>query len=219
MENEIAQRPEVELNTQQYECIRKEASQFLNNVSGNNGRVIRRFLKRVTVNGKIRQVFTQGFSYARGQLNAIEAHAQKLAADLVEDGMDTETVIQFISTVRDEPSRQIYNNFYIGLDIQTASVSTMRMVLYWIVRMCDQMTKFAKDPNSVFVFAKDKDYIYRGYPINVSEEGWHVGGDDRRDGGGGVLEWCESEEDAKDRLTKMKKHFRFQNLSVSTHNQ
>lgn len=63
-------------------------------------------------------------------------------------------------------------------------------------------------------------YEYRNYPCNIvsDEQLWCVAGKDCEHGGGGVLEWCTSEEDAKRMLVEMRKavkqngEYRFSNL-------
>jgi sugar (pentulose or hexulose) kinase len=59
-------------------------------------------------------------------------------------------------------------------------------------------------------------YNYRGYPCNVlpDEEMWYVAGMDGN--GGGILEWCTSEQDAKDRMRIMKTFPQFANLRVGS---
>lgn len=55
-------------------------------------------------------------------------------------------------------------------------------------------------------------YTYRNLPL--SEEGWNVSGCDRVIGGCGVLEWCESEEDALRLMAEMNRDPRFTDLRV-----
>lgn len=56
-------------------------------------------------------------------------------------------------------------------------------------------------------------YEYRNLPYTVGR--WYVAGQDRRDGGGGILEWCASKEDAHQVLEQMRQDTgRFARLGV-----
>jgi hypothetical protein len=55
-------------------------------------------------------------------------------------------------------------------------------------------------------------YKYRNLPCTVGR--WFVSGIDRATNGGGVLEWCESEEDAYQVMAAMHQDPRFADLSV-----
>ena len=56
-------------------------------------------------------------------------------------------------------------------------------------------------------------YRYRGYTCHTRT--WHVSGEDTGPhGGGGVLEWCNDEVDAKERLRIMARYPQFKGLSV-----
>jgi hypothetical protein len=59
-------------------------------------------------------------------------------------------------------------------------------------------------------------YQYRNLPCNVSDPCWFVQGDfrDPSGHGGGVLEWCYDEQDARERLTIMQTYPEFSNLTV-----
>ena len=59
-------------------------------------------------------------------------------------------------------------------------------------------------------------YKYRGLPCNVRPDAdmWYVAGMDGN--GGGILEWCTDEEDAKERLRIMKAFPQFKNLRVGS---
>jgi hypothetical protein len=62
---------------------------------------------------------------------------------------------------------------------------------------------------------KDFHYQFRNFPCTVGD--WYVGGnyyDENGNGGAGVLEWCESKEDAENLLKIMKKDKRFMHLKV-----
>lgn len=56
-----------------------------------------------------------------------------------------------------------------------------------------------------------KKYVYRGLPI-PHDNCWYIGGTDGN--GGGVLEWCTSEEDAQQMLERMKKYPQFHDLAI-----
>lgn len=56
------------------------------------------------------------------------------------------------------------------------------------------------------------EYKYRGLPCTAGR--WYVSGTDRVTGGGGVLEWCTSENDANTVMARMHRDPRFVNLSV-----
>ena len=56
------------------------------------------------------------------------------------------------------------------------------------------------------------EYTYRGKPCTAGH--WFVAGLDRVNGSGGILEWCASEQDALDVMTRMNRGSRFTDLSV-----
>jgi len=56
------------------------------------------------------------------------------------------------------------------------------------------------------------EYKYRNLPCTAGR--WYVAGTDRLTGGGGVLEWCTSEDDAYRVMALMHRDPRFANLSV-----
>jgi len=57
-------------------------------------------------------------------------------------------------------------------------------------------------------------YTYRGW--NCRNRSWHVGGEDTNPNGGGagVLEWCDSEGDAKERIGIMARYPQFKGLTI-----
>lgn len=61
---------------------------------------------------------------------------------------------------------------------------------------------------------KDFHYQFRGFPC--TNRNWNVSGNysDETGGGSGILEWCDSKEDAENLLKIMKKDKRFSHLKV-----
>lgn len=55
-------------------------------------------------------------------------------------------------------------------------------------------------------------YTYRGVPHSAGK--WYVAGIDTLLGGGGVLEWCVSEEDARELMQRMRCFRQFSGLRV-----
>lgn len=62
------------------------------------------------------------------------------------------------------------------------------------------------------VLTPTKLYYYRN--LDCHNRTWHVSGDDTRPGGGGVLEWCNDEADAKERMSIMSKFPQFTGLEI-----
>ena len=59
-----------------------------------------------------------------------------------------------------------------------------------------------------------KPYNYRNLPVNKSKKGWSVCGIDTLYGNSGVLEWCYSYEDAKERFEIMAQYKQFTDLII-----
>jgi hypothetical protein len=63
-------------------------------------------------------------------------------------------------------------------------------------------------------YKKDFHYQFRGFPC--TDRNWNIGGqyEDETGRGGGVLEWCDSKEDAENLLKIMKQDKRFSHLKI-----
>lgn len=60
--------------------------------------------------------------------------------------------------------------------------------------------------------ARKQTYQYRGWTCVGCE--WHVSGEDTSHGSAGVLEWCDDEQDAKERMGIMARFPQFKGLEI-----
>ena len=58
----------------------------------------------------------------------------------------------------------------------------------------------------------DRQYVYRNYPCTIGN--WYVEGEDKINGGGGVLEWCSSKVDADEMYYTMIRTGEFSGLAT-----
>ena len=70
-----------------------------------------------------------------------------------------------------------------------------------------------------FFLEKNMKYKFRGLPCNITtvDKLWYVAGS--FGSGGGILEWCYNEDDAKSVMKEMEKDPRFGNLCVNKYQQ
>ncbi|KWT98135.1 MULTISPECIES: hypothetical protein [unclassified Variovorax] len=196
----------------------REAYKLLDNKQGNNGRAIRRFIRRHggCVNGQI--VFVQSFCFEDGyspeQLAAVERYA-KTIDELNATFFPADVVIQKVGCARDDDFGSVANVYIVQLDIDTASVREMRHLVHLVLVLNDTLQEFAVSRNATALFDYP-DYVYRGLGCDCASATWAVEGKDKQ-GSSGVLEWCIDEVDALERLALMQAHpHRFPELSVAS---
>lgn len=139
--------------------------------------------------------------YTPEQLQALRACAEKaVAAD--EAKVDT-ALLDHGFVVFDEAFGIVSVYYKLRIDLETASCRELRGVLSFLHCIAVRMSLDLHKPNET-VLAECPDYVYRGLPCSVVDDNelWAVNGQDVR-GGSGVLEWCVSEEDAREVVTQM----------------
>lgn len=187
--------------------------QLLANRSNNNGRVLRRFIDRACDDGgcRVNQVFAHNGHYTEMQLLALVDYA-KSVAQLAKSTLAPEGGV-FVETVYEPLAALVKNSYRLAHPPKEATVAQLRSMVDMVVDLCVGMLPFAKDANAT-AFQDCPDYVYRGLPCSCSETLWEIGGSDKADGGGGVLEWCVDPDDAQQRLAMMSQFPRFENLSA-----
>jgi hypothetical protein len=122
--------------------ISREAYNLLANTAGNNGRALRRFLSRETIQGSVHQAFTaydEEVSKERYlELSAIAraTHEQNLYYIGQLDGV---AVKRSIGTCLDEMFRLVQNSYELHLDLATASVKEMRRAVQVVAVLSDNL--------------------------------------------------------------------------------
>lgn len=184
--------------------------ELLANNRKNNGRVLRRFIDRACDDGgcRVNQVFAYNGHYTEIQLLALVDYAKTVAQLAVapEGGVFVETVYEPLAAL-------VKNSYRLAHPPKEATVAQLRNMAEMVIDLCVGMLPFAEDPN-VTAFQTCPDYVYRGLPCSCSETLWEIGGLDKANGGGGVLEWCVDQDDAQQRFAMMSQFPRFENLSA-----
>ena len=126
--------------------ISREGYELLRNTKGNNGRVLRRFLTRVSSDGLVLQVFTDyGTDLSPDKLALYAAYAEKVRATSIDDMPDDYRSES--KTIVDKDFSLVENSYWMHCDIATASVNELRGHVCNVIRLSDRMHKFAANPS------------------------------------------------------------------------
>jgi hypothetical protein len=177
------------------------------------GRTLRRFLREIAEGGMLLQSFAYEQGYSPVQLAALEAYARR-CDDALQEYLPQGVVVRG-GTYRDEPYGIVATHYRFIHDIATASVAQLRDMVKVVAVLAESMQDFAISVN--VALADCPTYVYRGLPCSIApdEQLWTVGGQDRMDNSGGVLEWCYDMQDAMAVLEAMARHpGRFTNLGA-----
>lgn len=179
------------------------------------GRALRRFLLRVTDDSQfVIQSFAFSGGYSPTQLEAMDSYAKEQLEKQAKY-LPSKTV-EVVGTLREDMFGLVSNSYSFVNDIKTASVAELRDMVKTVAILAESMHEFACSVNAT-ALVHCPTYTYRGKPCSITcdDELWMVSGQDALEGGGGVLEWCYDEDDAKEILAAMMQHpHRFQNLSA-----
>lgn len=207
-------------------AVSRQGYELLNGPKGQTSRSLRRFLMQVTDGhgDQLIQSFAYEDGYSKEQLDALEVYAgctvdrqRQYLTEGAKNGWLRWKALQFSCTMRDDPFGIVGNVYTLGHSLAEASVAQLRAMVEAVVVLSDCMHDFAASPDSCIMSSSG--YKYRGLPISIApnDKLWYVGGQDLLGGGGGVLEWCYDEADARDVLAEMNRFpSRFVNLQAES---
>lgn len=202
--------------------IARQANDLLNGSKRNVSRSLRRLLSQVldTPPGT-KPLLIQSFAYDEGhnatQLRGIELFATDLAVEL-QSYVPTD-LVKPIGIIREDEFGMVQNSYQLTIHVWSASLRELQELVKFVMELAYSMLPFADNPS---VAACLEDYQYRGLPCNIAEDDdlWCISGHDKRTGGGGVLEWCYDEVDARFTLESMQRYpERFIGLKAAPWNQ
>lgn len=208
-------------NTFDLDALTKEGVRLAHNTQEKSGRVMRRYLDRVLMNGLLLQHFALNQHYTAEQLQAIAKYAKAMA----EENEDIRTSLidfgevakagQYVDTLVDGDAGVVANRYRLTYPVNEASVKQLRAMVSFVVGICHDLRAFANRPNETALL-DCPDYVYRGLPCSCSASPWMVSGVDVA-GGAGVLEWCVDQADAKQRFALLNEHpNRFRHMKVES---
>lgn len=178
-----------------------ESTRLIGSPKFNNSRTLRRFLAEFIAKKLFCQCFAYDEGYSPAQLEALRSYAAKKA--LHQQPLAQQLGFELVNTLFDEGFELVQNVYKMSFELETASLQQLQAAVRMVQALAFEMLTFSRDPALEVGF---QDYVYRGLPCTIAgdESLWLVSGCDKRSNGGGVLEWCFDEEDAKDILDKMK---------------
>lgn len=199
--------------------IIKEGARLSHNKQEKSGRVMRRYLDRVLMNGMLLQHFALNQHYTGEQLAAIATYAKKTGeafqAMQSADVREAAKMGNYVDTFVDPDAGVVANRYRLAYAVSDATVKQLRDMVSYVVEVCYNLRSFAEDPNAE-ALQDCPDYVYRGLPCSCSKSPWMVSGVDTA-GGSGVLEWCVDQADAEQRLAFMSKHSnRFRHIKAES---
>jgi len=186
-------------------AISHEAHRLYRLPKGAVGRTMRRFLAPLAARGMLLQSYAFEQGYSQAQLAAIESYARALDDDM-QQYLPLHAV-QRCGTFCDEPYGIVATHYRFVHDIATASVEQLRDMVKAVAVLASAMHPFAASVNDT-ALVECPTYTYRGLPCDIApaSERWVVGGHDRMNSSGGVLEWCFDMNDALVVLEAMNRH-------------
>lgn len=185
--------------------------------SFSTSRQLRRCLQQaVSLDGILSQVFSQASDgHNDEQLAALVEYAKGLVK--AQRQYLPEGPFVYEGTICDEQLGIVANTYGLAIDPQQASLRELRSAVQALTVLAECMAAFAANPNAS-ALVDCPDYVYRGLPCSIRDDSelWAVQGQDAR-GGGGVLEWCYDEHDAREVLASMQRYpKRFLSLSATS---
>lgn len=183
-------------------------------------RTLRRFLSHlIEVKDDGAQFLVMAWSHYDGhspkQIEALANYVRPLTAWL-ETHPKLASLLKLHGTTRNDAESLYYVTFEVKPVLELASLVELQRLVVALRVVAETMSDYVRDANAT-VFADCREYRYRGLPCSITpdEQLWYVGGQDKR-GGGGVLEWCYDEADAKAVLADMHQDpTRFMNLTAA----
>lgn len=211
----------ITANTFDINELTNEGARLVHNTREKSGRVLRRYLDRVLMNGMLLQHFALNQHYTAMQLEAIAKYAKAIALEsedirvsLIDFG-DVAKAGAYVDTFVDADSGVVANRYRLTYAVNEASVKQLRAMVSFVVGICNDLRAFANRPNET-ALQDCPDYVYRGLPCSCADSPWMVSGVDIA-GGSGVLEWCVDQADAKQRFALMNEHpNRFRHLKAES---
>lgn len=194
---------------------RHRAIGILNGPKRGNSRTMRRFLAEIGLTDRtLVQSFAFNEGYSAEQLGALRQFALA-QIPCVQTRAELAASCEAV-TIVDPQAGSVCTVYTMPTPVASASVCQLQNALRLVAVLAAPLIEMQQQgAGRAAGFA---DYRYRGLPCSILPDHllWAVSGQDKRDGGGGVLEWCVDEADAQALFSEMQRFpARFSGLTMA----